>query len=358
MKILLATPSLRAEIGGPAYSVSSIKSFLEQAGVETTTFTQHAQGGASLPLFGDGHMFDGVDLVHTFGTWTPFGHRIAVKSRQAKIPYIFCPMGMLEPWSLAQKRFKKQLGLTLYQRRDIECSAAIHATAVSEAENLRALGIKAPIAVIPHGIDLPLDLPVRSLLDQSSGEKTFLFLSRIHPKKGLLELVEACTRLKDKNWKVIIAGTDSDSYQAVVEDAVNRAKLQENFSFVGPVYGEQKAGLFAKADVFVLPTHSENFGLVIAEALAHGVPVITTTGAPWAELNTDGCGWWIPTGVDALEKALVNAISRPLIELVDMGARGRKLIEERYMWPALIQKHVALYDWILGTGPRPDFIFD
>lgn len=358
MNILLATPSLRAEVGGPAYSVSSIQSFLDQAGVKTSTYTQHAKGGASLPLIGNGRVFDGVDLVHTFGIWTPFGHRIAMKSRQANIPYIICPMGMLEPWPMAQKRIKKLLGFSLYQRRDIECSAAVHATAVSEAENLRALGITAPIAVIPHGIDLPVVSPKRPLLKDISGEKTFLFLSRIHPKKGLLELVEACTRLKDKNWKVIIAGTNNDGYQAVIEDAVNKAKLQEKFNFVGPVYGAEKTALFAKADVFVLPTHSENFGLVIAEALAHGVPVITTIGAPWAELNTNGCGWWIPTGADELEKTLVNAISMPSVELLEMGTRGRKLIEERYMWSAIIRKHVALYKWILGRSQRPDFIFD
>ena len=191
-----------------------------------------------------------------------------------------------------------------------------------------------------------------------AGEITFLSLSRIHPKKGLLELVEACARLKDKNWRVIIAGIDSNGYQAIVEDAVNKANLQQKFSFVGPVYGEQKTALFAKANVFVLPTHSENFGLVIAEALAHGLPVITTTGAPWAELNTESCGWRIPTGVDALEEALVKAISMPKFKLIEMGLRGRKLIEDRYKWPPIIQKHNALYQWILGTGQRPDFIFD
>ena len=358
MKILLATPSLMAEVGGPAYAVSSVQSWLEQAGVETKAFTQRAQGGSSLPLLGNGDVFDGVDLVHIFGTWTPFGHRMASKARAAKIPYVICPMGMLEPWSLAQKKFKKKLGLSLYQRRDIECSSAIHATAVSEAENLRALGIKAPIAVIPHGIDLPPDLPTRHLSAQISKTRTFLFLSRIHAKKGLLELVEAFARMKDKNWKVIIAGTDLDGYQAVVEKAVNTAQLQDRFSFVGPVYGEHKAAMFARADVFVLPTHSENFGLVIAEALAYGVPVITTTGAPWAELNTGGCGWWIPLAGDELEQALADAISRPFSVLGEMGARGRKLVEERYAWPAIIQKQIDLYNWICGEGQRPDFCFD
>jgi glycosyltransferase involved in cell wall biosynthesis len=358
MKILLSTPSLLEEVGGPAYAVSQIRNFLEQAHVDTITVTRPSQGGQSDPAIWEDRIFDGVDLVHNFGTWTSFGHRISAKARHAKIPQVFCPMGMLEPWSLAQKHLKKKLGLMLYQRRDIECSSAVHATAASEAANLRALGIKAPIAVIPHGIDLPLDLPSRHLVERGSNEKTILFLSRIHPKKGLFELVQACARLKERNWRVIIAGPDPDGYQAVIEKAVSGAQMQGKFSFVGSVYGEQKAALFAKADVFVLPTHSENFGLVIAEALAHGVPVITTTGAPWAELNTAGCGWWIPMEADSLDQALTEAISMPLAKLSEMGDRGRKLIEERYMWPAIIQKHIELYKWICGGGQRPDFIFD
>lgn len=358
MKILLATPSLLREVGGPAYSVARIDHFLRQALIDTITLTRPSQGGMSLPKPRDGGVFGDADVVHNFGTWSPFNHRVSVKARHAKIPQVFCPMGMLEPWSLAQKPLKKRIGWMLYQRHDIECSSAIHATARSEAENLRALGIKVPIAVIPRGIDIPTHQPARQSLHRGSSEKTILFLSRIHPKKGLLELVQACSRLKTKNWKVIVAGPNTDSYQAVIENAVNSAQLQDRFNFVGPVYGEQKSALFARADLFVLPTHSENFGVVIAEALAHGVPVITTTGTPWAELNEVVCGWWIPTGATPLETTLSEAISMPNSALAEMGVRGRALVEARYTWPAIIRKHIALYEWLVGGGQRPDFIFD
>jgi glycosyltransferase involved in cell wall biosynthesis len=358
MKILLATPSLRKEVGGPAYSVGSINAFLKNALIETVTYTQRAKGGKAFPLIWNDGVLDGVDLVHNFGTWTAFNHRISVKARQARIPQVFCPMGMLEPWSLAQKRLKKRIGWALYQRRDIDLVSVVHATARLEAVNLRALGIKTPIALISHGIDLPGSRPARRSVDGESREKTMLFLSRIHHKKGLLELVEACSRLKSMDWNVIVAGPDQDGYQVVIEEAVRVAGLGGRFSFVGPVYGEQKAELFYRADLFVLPTHSENFGLVVPEALSYGVPVITTTGAPWAEINEVDCGWWIPTGAAALESALAVALSMPNATLAEMGARGRTLVETRYSWPVIIQKHITLYRWLVGGGQRPNFILD
>ena len=358
MKIMLATPSLLKEVGGPAYSVSAIDEFLRKAGVETRLVARRGRGGLAVPALGRDRIFDGVDLVHNFGTWTPFNHLVSTRARDNGVPQVFCPMGMLEPWALSQKRLKKRLGLEIYQRHDIACSAAVHATARSEAQNLRALGVKVPLAVIPHGIDVSFGVPKRPSARQGADRKTALFLSRIHPKKGLLELVEAWARLRPHDWRVVIAGPDQDGYQSVVEDAVHARGLQDVLAFAGPVYGEQKSELLALADLFVLPTYSENFGIVIVEALAHGVPVITTTGAPWAELPEAGCGWWVPTGVSSLAEALSEAFALPGSALTDMGIRGRALVEARYTWQAIIRKHIELYTWVLGGGQRPDFIMD
>ncbi len=355
MRILLATPSIRREVGGPSYSVASIDTFLQLVGFETAVLTRRGRGGVSMSALGHDSVFDHVNLVHNFGTWTLFNHQVSVRARKRRIPQVFCPMGMLEPWALSQKNFKKRNALQIYQRRDIAHSAAVHATAYSEARNLRALGVSVPIAVIPHGMDVPARLPGRSP-DQRPATRTVLFMSRIHPKKGLIELVEAWAQVRPHDCRIVIAGPDQDGYQTIVEQAVRAKGLQDVFTFTGPVFGDQKAELFAQADLFVLPTYSENFGLVIAEALAHSIPVITTTGAPWEELKEFDCGWWIPPAATSLTCALAEALSLPSLALAEMGARGRTLIETRYAWSAIIEQHKLLYDWVLGGGQTPDYI--
>lgn len=358
VKILLATPSLLPEVGGPAYSVSAIHRYLKDSFSQVTTVTREGQGGEYVGPTRREQFIADFDIVHNFGTWTPFNHSISTAAYRSGVPQVFCPMGMLEPWSLEQKRLKKKAGWFIYQKRDIERSGAIHATSSLEAGNIRALGVQTPIAVIPHGIDIPAELPAHADDPQTGHLRTALFLSRLHPKKGLLELVEAWSLLRPAGWRAIIAGPDADDYGAVVADAIARHHLQECISMIGPVFGKEKANLFSSADLFVLPTHSENFGLVIPEALGYGVPVITTTGAPWRELQVTGSGWWIEPGVQTLVQALDEAFRLPLAELRAMGKRGRRLVEEEYGWHAIIQKHLKLYRWIAYRQSKPDFILE
>ena len=357
MRVLVASPSLAQEVGGPAYSVLRTHEELALASVESQLITKLGGHGSTSIRKWARRTPTGADILHNFGAWTPFNHQVSRWARRAGVPEVLCPMGMLEPWSLQQKRWKKRLAWLCYQRQDMHRAAAIHATAKTEAEHLRALGMTNPIAVIPRGIDLPAESSQERFQCRDREERVLLFLSRIHPKKGLLELVEACSSLRQHaNWRLVIAGPDSVNHQAVVTAAVKQAGLANRVEFVGPAWGEAKHKLFLEADVFVLPSHSENFGVVIGEALAHGLPVITTTGAPWAELCEYRCGWWISTGADPLKAALEEALSAPRSVLSDMGTRGRALVRERYGWPTVVKQHIELYRWIAGSGPRPAFV--
>jgi len=292
-------------------------------------------------------------LIQNHGLWLPVNHWVSRFARTHRIAMIAQPHGMLEPWAINHKAWKKRLAWNLYQRLDLESAAVLHATSQREAENFRQLGLRPPIAIIPHGTDLP---EWRDLVYPKGTPRKMLFLSRIHPVKGLLNLVQAWQTVKPTGWKMIIAGPDEGGHQKIVEAAIQHAGLQDDFEFTGSVYGDDKEALYRSADLFVLPTFTENFGLVVAEALACGVPVITTKGAPWQGLHTHRCGWWIDIGVEPLAVALREAMNLPPDTLRDMGRRGRAYVEQNFGWPGIAQQMLSVYRWVLGQGDKPDCV--
>jgi len=294
-----------------------------------------------------------TQLIHDHGLWLSSNHAVVSASRSLNCPLIISPRGMLEPWTLRYRMWKKRLAWLSYQKRDIKAANLLHATSQMENENLRRLGLRQPIAVIPNGVSIP-DLPLSTVEDKP--QRTALFLSRIHPKKGLMDLVSAWAKVRRTGWRLVIAGPDEAGYQSVVAAEVARQGLQESVEFIGSIDGQHKWRTLAAADLFVLPTLSENFGVVVAEALAAGVPVITTTAAPWHWLVDHQCGWWIPTGTDALCAALDDAIRLEPQQRRTMGQRGRQLVADRFAWPVIAQKMKQVYDWILHGGQRPEHI--
>ena len=248
--------------------------------------------------------------------------------------------------------------MALYQRKDIAQASCIHATAAMEAENLRQLGFKNPIAVIPNGIDLSA-YPI-SINSQEEQKRTILFLSRIHLKKGIELLIEAWGQL-DKtirsNWQVEIAGNGDAGYIDSLQQLIYSKGLSDEIRIIGSQFGPVKLATYQRADLFVLPTYSENFGIVVAEALACGLPVITTKGTPWEELNTHKAGWCIDIGVTPLVAALQQAMQMTDTERVLMGLNGRKLVEDNYSIESVANKMTQLYEWILGKQEKPEFVY-
>ena len=391
MKALHVIGSISLSTGGPSRSVQGLVSELNAAGVETWLMTLNHGDEPwvdGVTRFENGGVFEEVvqrvepDIVHLHGIWSMALHRCAVACRRLRIKYVIAPRGMLEPWSLQQKWLKKRIARWLYQDRDLKCAAALHATAESEAEQLRKLGCKNPIIVSPNGVNVPSNpqFPVpRSPFPIAV--RRVLFVSRMHPKKGVMELVEAWGRLVLSLESSVISGwccelvytvsggiekeyetkvkkrivelgmsyqdTDGTIHSSPSSSPLTFSPPSPNFIFTGALNDDDKWKAYGRADLFVLPTYSENFGIVVAEALWAGVPVITTKGTPWKELEERKCGWWIDVGVEPLVAALSESlvISRQL--LGEMGERGRRLVEEKYTWDAVVKAMIKGYEDIL-----------
>jgi glycosyltransferase involved in cell wall biosynthesis len=295
-------------------------------------------------------------LFHYHGLWLPIGRAVSAFCRRQGYPCVISPHGMLEPWALGHKRWKKKLALWLFQNRDLRDAVAFHACSHQEAENIRRLGFQQPIAVIPNGVKLP-DLNESSIITPyPSTQKTALFLSRINPKKGLLMLLDAWKRCDVAGWRLVIAGNDDGDHQQEVEAKIQDLGLAQSVEVVGPLFGDDKVEAFRNADLFVLPSYSENFGIVVTEALSYQVPVLTTTGCPWQELETEGCGWWVDPTPVGIEAGLNQALKTKPEELFAMGQRGRQLVLDKYQWPAIGQKFRDFYTWLLDEGTKPDFV--
>lgn len=293
-----------------------------------------------------------ANLIHDHGMWLPINGAAANVARTRGVPYICSPRGTLTAWAMKHKQLKKRLGMALYQRRNLELVRLFVATSHSEAEDLRRIGMRQPIAIIPNGVEVPS----RLVRDSSTTIRTLLFMSRLHPKKGLIALVRAWSIARPKGWQVVIAGPDEEGHRAVVEAEISRHGLSADFSFVGEVAGSEKDALWRRANLFVLPSYSENFGNVVAESLAHGVPVITTTGTPWIDLPTQNCGWCVQPDVDSLATALTHSTSMNDDALATMGANGRQYVQRGYSWDAAGQSTLDVYRWLLGKGPMPSSV--
>jgi glycosyltransferase involved in cell wall biosynthesis len=295
------------------------------------------------------------DVIHDNGLWLPTNLLSALAAHRSGIPHMITPHGMLEPWAIQHRGWKKKAAWYGYQRSILKRADVIHATAPMEAQNLRDFDLSGPMAVIPNGVPLP---DTWKQEPSSRRRRQALFLSRIHPVKGLPNLIEAWSRVQPDGWDLIIAGPDENNHRREVEETVQTHGLGDVVSFPGPVRGEDKWALYRESDLFVLPTHSENFGVVVAEALASGLPALTTTGAPWEILEEENCGWWTEPAVEALAAALQDAVQRSDEERLAMGRRGRGLVEERFSWEQVAQQLSGVYGWVSGQSPRPDCIQD
>lgn len=286
------------------------------------------------------------DIVHVNCCWMPACAAVQRIAQKHGYKVVLTPHGMLEPWIIKRHYWTRKVpALLLYQKAAVRKADCIQSTAESERDNLLKLGYNKNIKVVKLGIDAD------GIEMKKSWKKTrqILFLSRVHVKKGINFLIEAAAVLRSElqGYKILVVGEGDADYVAEMKRMIADNGLQDIVQLVGGVYGDEKWRLFQTSDFFVLPTHSENFGLAIAESLASGTPVITTVGTPWNDLNDTNSGAWIEIGTQPLVEALRRFLALSDEELETMGRNGRKLIEEKYSAHVMAKEMMKVYETLI-----------
>ncbi len=374
MKVLFYISSISLKGGGPSRSVPMMAKGLSEVGIRVTLMTiysddmnTHSLDGTSVKLYvlKDGFqqkeiesyiISERFDIVQLQSLWSLDYHKMALICREHHIPYLITPRGMLEPWSLSQKKWKKRLAMLFYQKEDLNQASCIYTTADMEARNVRNLGIKAPCSVIPNGIETD-SYPCRT--NPGIVKKQILFLSRIHVKKGIELLIDAWKNLHSEfqDWRIKIVGNGEENYIASLKSKISELGLQDCIEILPPVFGQAKVELYQNSAFFVLPSYSENFGMVIAEAMSCGVPIITSEFTPWPFLNKENAGWSIKLNSGILESTLKEALSLSPETRYGMGQNAARLVREKYDYHNVAMQTMQLYDWLLNSGEKPEFVF-
>lgn len=372
MRVIHSMPDIDKEASGPSYSVVRLCEALNGLGHDSCVALVGEDGvrpyiksfskGIGPARLGNSPAMrnwlkeqvatDAVDIVHNHSLWMMPNVYPGWATKGTPVPYVVSPRGTLSAWALASGSRVKRLFWPLVQKPSMLHVACFHATAESEYEDIRRMGFKQPVAIVPNGIDLP-DVGSRSY----SPVRTLLFLGRLHPVKGVDSLLRVWSALQDEfpDWCLKIVGpTDNDSARDLI--SLSKRLSLQRVQFSGPLYGDEKYLAYRAADLYVLPSHSENFAMTVAEALSSGTPVVVSQGAPWSGVESHGVGWWPAIGDEPLLAALRPAMARQRSSLSAMGDSGRLWMQRDFSWLGVAEKIKSTYSWLLKRGDRPSCV--
>lgn len=374
MKVVHVVPHIDKEAAGPSYTVPRLCDVLVGEGNDVTLMTLKATSRncrfklelypqwEAAAKFGISHLLaralgrysHHVDVIHNHSLWSMTNIAAGWVAIGHAAKFVNSPHGALSPWALSHHSFRKKIFWPL-QKRALAKADLIHVTGEAEFQDVRDLGFVAPIVVLPNGIDIPEKPKFREI--KVGSRRILLFLGRLHPVKGIDNLVKAWSNLENKHldWELRIVGIGERRYQESLNNLIHSLRA-ERCTICAPLYGEKKSEAFFSADLFVLATHSENFGIAVAESLAHGCPAIVTKAAPWKGLESNDCGWWIENDLSALEATLTHAMSLPVNKLKEMGSNGREWMRRDFSWSAIGEKMNMAYEWLRSGEEKPKWV--
>ena len=294
------------------------------------------------------------DLYHANALWTLPSHMTIKTAQRYNKPVVLAPHGMLYPQALQVSKWKKDLIYRIFQKSDLQKVDCLQATCMEEVKHIRSLNIQTPVAIIPNCLNLNLDCTQRLT---KNNKRRFGFIGRLHPIKNIHHLLACWKNIESytKESELIIIGNGDTDYEIQLKKYVIDHKLN-NITFTGFIEQDLLKQLVPQFDYLVLPSKSENFGMVVPEALSQGVPVLASKGTPWEELNTHQCGWWF--NQNELTDTLIKAIQLPESNRVEMGKRGMRLVKDKYSMKEVSLQMKQLYSWILTKENKPGFVIE
>ncbi len=393
LNVLQIVPSISLVYGGPSQMVRGLSSALANQGVNVTVLTTDANGDEgqapldvplNQPVETDGYRTvyfrcspfrrykfslpllqwlkrhgTEYDIAHIHALFSPVSSAAATVARWQNLPYILRPLGTLDPADLAKKKQFKQLYAALLERPNIKGATALHFTSEQEAKVSERFGVNTRDVVLPLGVVLPkfscsdadAQQRIRQRYGISEGVPIVLFMSRIDPKKGLDLLLPALEELcrTDKRFHFILSGGNpqDQAYVETIGQRIDNSILKDCSTITGFVSGDLKAQILQAADVFVLPSYYENFGIAVAEAMMAGKPVVISDQVHiWQDIKSSQSGW--VTGCDqaGLTQTLVNALANS-VDRRQRGENGRAFAQENYGWDAIASRMLKTYHQLL-----------
>jgi len=391
LRVLQIVPSVSLVYGGPSQMVLGFSEGLARQGAEVTILTTDSNGDAGQPplevpldrpVSQNGYSIryfrcspfrrykfslgllrwlaanaSTFDIAHIHALFSPVSTAAATVARAQKLPYLLRPLGTLDPADLRKKRRLKQLYAQFLERPNLAGAAAIHFTSQQEAKISERFGVTTTDLILPLGVTPPRtdqDAPAESplpVLDLPSDRPCILFMSRIDPKKGLDLLIPALEQLLSDAipFHFILAGSNPQEpdYEKHIHTLIHQSPLNAHTTITGFVTGAVKSTLLQKADLFVLPSYYENFGIAVAEAMVAGLPVLISDQVHiWEDVQQAEAGWVTPCSVTALAQALKQALANPA-ERQRRGACAQHYATQHYSWDAIAQQTIQAYHQIL-----------